>query len=97
LITPTNTPEEIAETPSPEPVVQSGNSNIKNIAIALLASGVVILGAVLIGTKIKSKRDTPIPPIYPPQNPPTVPPINPPTMPPIVPPTIPPTEGSQLI
>jgi adhesin/invasin len=86
---PTVTPEEIAETPSPEPVVQSGNSAIKNIAIALLASGVIILGGVLIGMKIKSKKDTPIPPIYPPQNPPVIPPI--------LPPTIPPTEGSQLV
>jgi len=86
---PTATPEEIIDTPSPGPVAQDGSSTIKNIAIALLASGVVILAAVLIGTKIKSKKDKPIPPIYPP----TTPPIESPT----VPPTIPPTEGSQLI
>lgn len=71
LIAPTDTPEEVVDTPTPAPVVQSGSSNIKNIAIALLAVGVVILGVVLIGTKIKSKKDTPIPPIYPPQNPPS--------------------------
>lgn len=80
--TPTNAPAEIISTPTPEPTAQSGSSVIKNIAIALLATGVIILGGVLIGIKIKSKNDTFIPPIMPPTEPPQTPPVVPPTIPP---------------
>lgn len=80
--TPTDMPAEVVDTSTPASAVQNGSSAIKNIAIALLASGVVILGAVLIGIKIKSKKNPPIPPIFPPTTPPVLPPTTPSTIPP---------------
>jgi hypothetical protein len=69
---PTDTPEEVAETSTPAPAVQNGGINIENIAIALLASGIVLLGIIVVVQKTKSKKNLPIPPMMPPigENPP---------------------------
>jgi len=61
LDVPTDTPVEI-DTPTPEATAQSGFS-FKNLAIALIVSGVVAIGLVFIIQKNRKKRNRTIPPL----------------------------------
>jgi hypothetical protein len=75
---PTDTPEENTETPTPEPAVQSGGINFKNLAIIFIVSGVVIIGLVIFLQKRGKKNPPTIPPMPPPNIPPNGPPFAPP-------------------
>lgn len=89
-VTPTGTPIEVGNTPTPEATI-GGNSTIKTVAIILIVSGFTIIGSLFVILKIAKKKRQGIPPmLQTPKNGSASLTTNSPPVPPV--PLVPPTD-----